>query len=257
MAASTGSVTLANIKLSLINGTAFVDFSAANSLTPYLNYKLKLTDSAGKSAIGYIKTAGVSETFGSELITDQVNRDFSGANDWAAYGTPTSFDSSGDLSITGGGANKGAQLAAARFTAPSYGGRYRISVDATIASGAFYVMTGGSNQIFGGVISTTGAKTLDRTISTSTATTLILVLQNGATGAQGDLDNFSLKQQTAPGATGVTIVSTPHGLTYNWASIESGFNYYDGSGYTYVVYPVISRKSKWSMQFRHFYKRGR
>jgi hypothetical protein len=33
----------------------------------------------------------------------------------------------------------------------------------------------------------------------------------------------------------VRITSTPRGSTYNWASIESGFNYNDASGYTYEI----------------------
>jgi len=57
-----GSVSLTNIRLSLVNGTAFVDFSAVGTLTPYLNRKLILTDSAGKKAVGYIKAAGTGET---------------------------------------------------------------------------------------------------------------------------------------------------------------------------------------------------
>lgn len=43
-------------------------------------------------------------------------------------------------------------------------------------------------------------------------------------------DEASLKQVLTPSATGVTITSTPNGGTYNWASIESGFNYNDAGG---------------------------
>ena len=38
-----------------------------------------------------------------------------------------------------------------------------------------------------------------------------------------------------PDGTGVRITSTPRGTTYNWTSIESGFNYNDASGYTYEI----------------------
>ena len=59
---ASGSVTSSNMKLSAVNGTAFVDFSTANVLTDYVPYKGKLTitDSAGKKLIGYIKAAGIS-----------------------------------------------------------------------------------------------------------------------------------------------------------------------------------------------------
>jgi hypothetical protein len=51
--------------------------------------------------------------------------------------------------------------------------------------------------------------------------------------------NYSVAQVLTPSATGVTITSTPGGSTYNWASIESGFNYNDARGYTYKVSPAI------------------
>lgn len=58
MGTLSGTVTLANSRLSLVAGTAFVDFSATGTLTPYLNGKLTVTDSAGKKAVGYLKAAG-------------------------------------------------------------------------------------------------------------------------------------------------------------------------------------------------------
>ena len=62
-----GSVTRTNMKISAIDGTAFVDFSAADVLTNYLGGKLIITDSAGKKLIGYIKAAGSGETLSDEL----------------------------------------------------------------------------------------------------------------------------------------------------------------------------------------------
>ncbi len=69
----TGSVTLENIRLSLVAGTAFADFSEAGVLTNALGGKLTVTDSGGvNKAIGYIKAAGTGETTGTELITSWV-----------------------------------------------------------------------------------------------------------------------------------------------------------------------------------------
>lgn len=56
-------------------------------------------------------------------------------------------------------------------------------------------------------------------------------------------DTVSFKQVLTPSATGVTITSTPNGTTYNWTSIESGFNYNDASGYTYTIESVGGRGS--------------
>ena len=57
----TGSVTQANMRLSIVNGTAFADFSAASVLTDYLGFRLEVSDSAGKKLIGYIKAAGTGD----------------------------------------------------------------------------------------------------------------------------------------------------------------------------------------------------
>jgi hypothetical protein len=61
-------------------------------------------------------------------------------------------------------------------------------------------------------------------------------------------DDFSVKQVLTPSATGVTIVSTKGGTTYNWAQKDASFNYNDSSGYTYEVYktndaPVVAQGS--------------
>ena len=49
------------------------------------------------------------------------------------------------------------------------------------------------------------------------------------------VDDASLKQQTAPSATGVTITSASGGSTYNWASEDPNFNPEDYGGWTYNI----------------------
>lgn len=85
-----GTVALVNSRLSLVNGTAFVDFSAAGTLTPYIGGKLTVTDSAGKKAVGYIHHNASDDPFvqmtyaasGSSGITvaDNDNIDFGTGN---------------------------------------------------------------------------------------------------------------------------------------------------------------------------------
>jgi prepilin-type N-terminal cleavage/methylation domain-containing protein len=62
---SSGSVTQANMKMSIVNGTAFVDFGAVGSLTSYIGDKLTITDSTGYQLVGWVKAAGAGETYGS------------------------------------------------------------------------------------------------------------------------------------------------------------------------------------------------
>jgi prepilin-type N-terminal cleavage/methylation domain-containing protein len=65
-----GSVSQVSMRLSTINGTAFVDFGVARSLTPYIGDQLTITDSTGHQLIGWIKAAGTGETYGSQLLPD-------------------------------------------------------------------------------------------------------------------------------------------------------------------------------------------
>ena len=53
-------------------------------------------------------------------------------------------------------------------------------------------------------------------------------------------DEASVKQVLTPSATGVTITSTPGGTTYNWASVESGFNY-NATSYSVDLYATEMR----------------
>jgi hypothetical protein len=70
---SSGSVTQANIRISAVDGTAFVDFSAANVLTGKIGNELHIADSAGNEIIGIIKAVGTAEGLGDESITAWTN----------------------------------------------------------------------------------------------------------------------------------------------------------------------------------------
>jgi hypothetical protein len=240
----TGSVSLANIRLSLVNGAAFVDFSAAGALN-YLNGKLTLTDSAGKKAIGYIKAAGTGETY-SDLIT---NKTFEGdASGWVA--TRGTIEQSNDTANGGTYSGKlsidaGQTSAYAVATATSYAG------DGALFYGAIYGNKGTLsgwrllivNQLDQSFVSyadvaTAGWGLSANYITAANATGIKVGIRVSGTQSQyGYVDDVFLGQVLTPSSTGVTITSTPGGSTYNWASIESGFNYNDASGYTYTIVP--------------------
>ena len=110
---ASGSVTRANSRLSLVDGTAFVDFSAAGTLTAYLGQKLTITDSAGKKATGYIKAAGTGETLGDELVVNGHMETGDPPTGWVARGTPTpSVLSSVEDEHTGGSGSKSLNVVA-------------------------------------------------------------------------------------------------------------------------------------------------
>jgi hypothetical protein len=48
-------------------------------------------------------------------------------------------------------------------------------------------------------------------------------------------DTASVTQVLTPSTTGVTIVSSSGGSSYNWTSEQSGFNRDDSGGYTYSI----------------------
>ena len=65
-----GSIDNDDIRISGVDGTAFVDLGAGTLLTEFLDGKVVLIDSGSDEMIGYIKTVGTGETYGSELFTD-------------------------------------------------------------------------------------------------------------------------------------------------------------------------------------------
>jgi len=73
---ASGTVTLANARLSGVNGGAtasggaFVDFTAAGVLTAKIGHLLEIYDSSNRKIAGWIKAAGTAETTSAELVTD-------------------------------------------------------------------------------------------------------------------------------------------------------------------------------------------
>lgn len=225
---ASGSVSLANIKLSLVAGTAFADFSAAGVLTPYLNHKLVVTDSAGKQAVGYIKAAGTGETLGGELYADP---EFNDASLW---------DAKSGWSVSGGLASAtGTVLYIQTKTALTL---YQLLINVVLSGNSY---TSGVYQTFisGGTI---------RSATYTNGGNKTAYLTGGATGTAGIIQStsaltasftgLSLKQVLTPSATGVTIVSQRLGTTQNWRSIGTGFNYNDATGYTYGIYKKVAAK---------------
>ncbi len=245
---ASGSVSLANSKLSLSNGTAFVDFSTADVLTDYVGKKLVITDSAGKKAIGYIKAQGTDETLGDELVK---NGGFdSNTYFWDGY-------ASAQLSSVAGGESGNCLQIAENGEANPFS-----TSGTTVGVGKLYKFNysvkQGTSSTYRGYI--TGASYVpivpsptDRTSTSSwvaqgpfyltakadgVPTIVMATIAAEGSGLTHLFDNVTMKQVLTPSATGVTITSTPNGTTYNWTSIESGFNYNDASGYTYTIESV-------------------
>ena len=217
----TGSVSLSNMKLSLADGIAFVDFSLASVLTDYLGSKLTITDSAGKKAIGYIKAVGTGETYSDELVT----------SNWDNATFTTWTPGIGSL-IT----------RAARAIPNGYCYHYEGSSLAGKLVKCINTVTFSVGDVAHWQIDMCQYPNInalsfdDNGTSYKTAQSNFNCLRVSASAAVDfSLTSFSAQYVLTPSATGVTIVSTPGGAIQNWESIETGFNYNDVNGYTYLI----------------------
>src|SRR4030042_10185 len=242
---SSGTVTLANMRLSTVDGTAHVDFSAAGVLTPYLNHYLTITDSAGKQITVFIKAAGVEQTLSeTELVGNGEMETGDPPTGWNA--TSSTLDGVADERSGGGGAQSLDILGSA-----AYGQAKRNFASAVVPYGLYKLslwhknISGGHGAFQVGFPETTPAyfagytdglndvawaEKIKYITAVSYSSGMVILYSSRATYTAGDesrFDSVSFKQVTAPSVTGVTIVSTQGGTTYNWTSQESGFNYND------------------------------
>jgi len=252
VAISSGNVTQANMRLSIVANTAFVDFSSAGALTSYLGYKLVITSVTDptKSITGYIKAAGTGETYGSEQLWN--NPTFEGtyvagvAPNWVlSKGTASEYtsDPHGGLSaqqISNPASNTGL-LYESSLTQTS-GKLFKASVWGKMLAGnggkAIWSGTSASSPF---MYFTSGIWTQGTTYCTQGATggsSLSLQAEWGssANANQVVFDDASVTQVLTPSTTGVTITDTANGTNYAWTTEDTGFNRNDTT-YTYAIYP--------------------
>lgn len=232
---ASGTVTQANARISAAAGIAFVDFSAADVLTDYKGHELHICDSANKCIIGVIKAAGTAETLATtggplndgELITDPG---FANDPDWT-HGVMYTIAAGVLVGITTGAENCGQEVAL------TTGWLYKAQITTSgHVSGTHWMKP----TSFSTSVETGGNATLTAYTTTGGATTSYFLVGSGLAGIGGEntFDNATFKHVLTPSATGVTIVTTKGGTTYNWAALTTGFNFNDVSGYTYQIYKL-------------------
>jgi hypothetical protein len=239
----TGSVTKANIKLSLESGRAFVDFNG-DELSDWIGHKITIRDSANRELVGYIKAAGTGETYGSEILSNTAFE--STANLWV--------DDSTVASVAGGQDGRCLRLTSSGSGSVFSAGESRTCIDGALLRGSIYVKSGtGTRQkvtlgLAGGDWHTwnvlfNGNATADWTPYSAYGTADdvdLAMIYSGyvdppTAGETRYFDTASVKQVLTPSATGVTITSSAYGSVYDWSSEESGFNRNDYFGYTYEI----------------------
>ncbi|MCX5677846.1 MAG: hypothetical protein NTY76_01930, partial [Candidatus Omnitrophica bacterium] len=239
-------------------GAYYGDFTATNAfawvsgadLSAYAgtdsgstSYYVIFTDSAGKTAKGYIAGSGSGETYGSELISNTTFE--SGITGWSGQGANISWNTT--TPITGSGSLQTSNTA--------YGGGACLPVNTTV--GSFYRATGsvrkdsGSTRNlrfgFGGpshnyspqpiIVPSapagySGTFTTYGTVITNYNT--LIIVNDESIDTVCDWDDLSCKQLTEPQPSfsgGLHIVSANNGTTRSWASVDSGFDYNNISSY--------------------------
>jgi hypothetical protein len=224
-----GSVTQANMKISAVDGTAFIDFTAANVLTTKIGHLLKIYDSSKKCIQGFAKAAGSGETLDVDLV---VNGDFSSDTGWTLQ---DGYSIGGGVltRVSGTGSYAYKTIAAAGVIGALYRGQFDIIFR---TSGSIQGMAAGSPVLFTSAVSSPATYSGYSTFNGGCANPGFYTISQFA----GVVDNFSFTQVLTPSTTGVTITSTKGGATYNWAAKQTGFNYSDASGYTYEIVKVAS-----------------
>ena len=201
-----GTVAAADVHLSTVAGTAFAWIDGVD-LSPYYGARITFTDTAGRSAVAYIKAAGTGETLGANAF---LTPDFSADIDW---------DKGSGWTIGAGVATHTAGIGGGALSqsVATIGRLYKISV--TVSGWT----AGDINTYTPSVIAIPpagdGAKSAYRTQTSGTA----IGFYAGSSAAY-NLDDAILEHVLTPPVTGVTLVSAKAGTTYNFRSISTGFD---------------------------------
>ena len=197
--------TTGQIRLSTVDGTAFVD-SDVIDLSTYAggSYLLAFYDSSNRVAWAYGKTAGAGETLGDELLPQNLTSGWTESNctinDADTFTTPSGS----------GGPITTATVLPANILVVG-------SLNATPSAGIVELALNGSTLSFG----ISPVSSAYKTIATSSA--VGARIRNTDTSTT-NITSMTMKQVLTPSALGLTITSTPDGATYNWAQITTGFD---------------------------------
>ncbi len=210
--------TLTGLRISSVDGTAFLDACAA--LVPYADgsHLVEIYDASGRMLRGYLSAAGTGETLGDELFT---NGDCSSDTGWVL---------NTGWSISGGKLVKGAAVGSSAFGYQSIvktaGALYFGSFDVdSIASSYTALVLTGAPLLMMPTSNITGTRTGYATYQSGSNAVGAYISASGTYRdiATAQYDNFSLKRVLTPSTSGATIVSAKGGDTYNWTEIEAGF----------------------------------
>ena len=233
---ATGTVSLGNTGLSLVNGTAFVMLNVLGTglnLAPYAapgGHKITICSVTypTQCAVGYIKAAGNSETLvstGGPLNDGNVitNGTFDSDTAWTKNTGWTIGSGTLNVNISGWGNAHQDNISGIVLAS-----LYKTTVDIVRNSGSGLFYWGNTN---GTQFNSSGGKTDYYCASGGTYNYFYF----GSSDFNGTVDNVVSKRVLTPSSTGVTISSTKGGEVYNWLTntLTTGLN--DAAGYSYVI----------------------
>ena len=240
-AATSGTVTIENFKLSSIDGTAFIDLGSSVNIAQYISGTplLTIADSAGAEITGYIKAAGTGETYDAEEVPNPTMEDADPPTLWNAVGGATLARVADER--TGGAGSysiscfRGTSDTAAwdGTISPSVGGLFRLNLWVKSPDMTYNDVVGLYDQAF--YYEEIGQTWTEVTHYINYVATNSVTLRAKYASYEVRFDDVSLKQVLTPSTSGVTITSTADSTTYNWATQAGGFDYHDENGYTYTV----------------------
>jgi hypothetical protein len=222
--------TLTGLRISSVNGTAFID-NAGATIPTYAdgNHLIEIYDASNRMLSGYLKAAGAGETLSlTELVTS-----------WASRGDPLNYNPF---------TNVGKDVTAAVNTDHNAIADINDGVGHVTTAGALYkdshtitLVSGTAPRIdikgFGGddliTFLADGANLIYWTSVNGNNRTGYYNNQ-GAYAACSWSSVASVKQVTAPSTSGATIVTTKGGTTYNFLSKNASFTYNAASYYCIV-----------------------
>jgi len=182
--------TISDLRISAVDGTAFLDACAA--ITGYADgaHQVRVFDSSNRLLTGVLAAQGSGETLGSELVTDGSFDEPCGVNwdcgaGWTISGGTANCDTESSPQIIQSGSYTAKALYKAAFFIPSYtSGRVRFNFGA-----------GNTTAL----ASATGAYSYNKTIQSNN------IVVQAYIGFVGSVDDVSIKQILTPSTSGATI----------------------------------------------------
>ncbi len=212
--------TITGLRISAVDGTAFLDNCAA--LVPYAdgNHLVEIYDSSNRMLKGVLKAVGSSEGLGDNPA------DFAtiNLNDWttttATITSNTSFDTT---------ANGAYIMPVNSTTRATIGKLYKAYLKGTGTVMNLYIqgMSGQPNY----VRMTSGGAT---DYGTAVNTYLRIGAISSSNPLSASIESMSWQEVLAPSSSGATIVSAKGGTTYNFAYKDTSFTYNAASYYCIV-----------------------